>query len=230
MIEYCLVTYDLDMVKKAIDYYPVNCFAMNPSIAAKDLKGKTISFLEASKEYRQIIGDDLPLYIEVMGDTAEEMIEDARRIVKEVSGNTLVKIPATDAGLKAIRLLKNEGIRSSCTAIFDPNQALLASEAGAVCVAVYVSRLDKSGYNGMEVVRKISEIFRQRGIKTMVCAASLKTSKDVEDAILAGAQNVTVDLRMLDDMIMHPMTKQTLKQFKDDWYSLFKEKISQMIK
>ena len=90
MIEYCLVTYDLEMVKKAIEFYPVNCFAMNPSIAAKDLKGKTISFLEASKKYREIIGDKMPLYIEVMGDTADEMIEDARRIIKEVPGNTLV--------------------------------------------------------------------------------------------------------------------------------------------
>lgn len=230
MIEYCLVTYDLEMVKKAIEIYPVNCFAMNPSIAAKDLKGKTISFLEASKKYREIIGDEMPLYIEVMGDTANEMIEDARRIIKEVPGNTLVKIPATDAGLKAIRLLKNEGIRSSCTAIFDLNQALLASEAGAVCVAVYVSRLDKSGFNGMNVVKQISEAFKQRGIKTMVCAASLKTPKDVEDAILSGAQNVTVELQMLEGMINHPMTKDTLQQFKDDWYGLFKEKISQMIK
>ncbi|MDO4501052.1 MAG: transaldolase family protein [Erysipelotrichaceae bacterium] len=206
MIQYCLVTYDLEMVKKAIDYYPVNCFAMNPSIAVNDLKGKSITFLEASKKYRQIIGKEMPLYIEVMGDTAEEMIEDARRIVREVPGNTLVKIPATEAGLIAIKKLRSEGISSSCTAIFDLNQALLASEAGAVCVAVYVSRLDKSGYDGMAVVKEISKAFKQRGIKTLICAASLKTSKDVERAILSGAQNVTVDLHMLEDMMAHSIT------------------------
>ena len=188
-MEYCLVTYNLEMVKKAIEYFPVNCFAMNPSIAAKDLKNSDTSFLEASKKYREIINNDMPLYIEVMGDTSNEMI--------------LVKIPATDEGLVAIRKLKAEGIRSSCTAIFDLNQALLAAEAGAVCVAVYVSRLDKNGYDGISVVRQISEAFKSRNINTMVCAASLKTPLDVEKAILAGAQNVTVDYEMLEKMIGH---------------------------
>lgn len=202
-MEYCLVTYDLEMVKKALEYFPVNCFAMNPSIAAKDLKNSNTSFLEASKKYREIIKDDMPLYIEVMGDTSEEMIEDARRIIREVPGNTLVKIPATSEGLVAIRKLKAEGIRSSCTAIFDLNQAMLAAEAEAVCVAVYVSRLDKNGYDGISVVRQISEAFKLRNIDTMVCAASLKTPLDVERAILAGAQNVTVDYEMLEKMIGH---------------------------
>ena len=98
---------------------------------------------------------DTPFYLEAMGDTAEEMIEDARKIRQEIKGNTMIKIPACPQGFKAIRLLKEEDILCSCTAIYDFNQAMLAAEAGAYCVAVYVSRVDNSGGDGIEVVRKI---------------------------------------------------------------------------
>lgn len=176
---------------------------MNPTIAVNCLKGTGKTFLENANQIREVIGLDTPFYLEAMGDTAEEMIEDARAVRAKVPGNTLVKIPACPEGLKAIAALKKEGIYCSCTAIYDFNQAMLAAEAGAVCVAVYVSRLDKNGYYGISVVRQISEAFKLRNVDTMVCVASLKTPLDVERAILAGAQNVTVDYEMLEKMIGH---------------------------
>ena len=224
MIEFCLDTGDLEMVKKTVGLYPVSCFSMNPSIAVNCLKGTGRSFLENAREIRKVIGSDTPFYLEAMGDTAEEMLEDARAIKAEIPGNTLVKIPACPEGYKAIRLLKKEGIGCSCTAIYDFNQAMLAALSGADCVAVYVSRLDNSGADGIETVAKIKRAFQIHGITgCMVSAASLKSPIYIEKAVLAGADNVTVDLPMLEQMAVHPMTESTLKKFKDDWEGLFGE-------
>lgn len=200
MLEFCLVTFDIDEVREANALFPINCYADNPTVAAKDLSGGRTTFLARSREIRSAVGGEVPFYLEVLGDSCAEMVEDARRIVCEVPGNTLVKIPACSEGYKAIAALKAEGIRASCTAVFDVNQALLAAAAGAVCVAVYVSRLDKNGGDGIGTVRAISRVFGDSGIDCMVCAASLKTLRDVERALVAGAQNVTVDLAMLKAM------------------------------
>lgn len=222
MVEYCLDTGDLEMVKKCVGVYPLACFSMNPSIAVNCLKGTGKTFLENANQIREVIGLDTPFYLEAMGDTAEEMIEDARAVRTKVPGNTLVKIPACPEGLKAIAALKKEGIYCSCTAIYDFNQAMLAAEAGAICAAVYVSRIDKNGGDGIETVAKISKAFKMHGItECKVCAASLKTPLAIEQAILAGAENVTVDLPMLEALITHPMTPNTLDTFKSDWEGLF---------
>ena len=220
MLELCLTTFDVEMVKRTVGLYPVNCFAMNPSIAVNDLKGRA-DFLGTAREIRTLIGEEQKFYLEVMGDTAREMVEDARRIVSEIPGNTLVKIPAGAEGYQAIGLLKREGIRCSCTAIFDVEQALLAAAAGAVCVAVYVSRLDKAGGDGLETVSQIHRAFSRIGTQCMLCAASLKTPGQVEQAICRGAENVTVDLPLLEQMAFHPMTQSTLQTFREDWEGLF---------
>ena len=197
-MEYCLDTGDLEMVKKVADLYPIRCFSMNPSIAVNCLRGTGRTFLQNAKMIREVIGEDTPFYLEAMGDTAEEMIEDAHKIRQEIKGNTMIKIPACPQGFKAIRLLKEEDILCSCTAIYDFNQAMLAAEAGAYCVAVYVSRVDNSGGDGIEVVRKIKEAFVM-------------------------ADNVTVTLDLLEKMAIHPLTQKTLDTFKADWESLFGE-------
>lgn len=220
-MEYCLDTGDLEMVKKVVDLYPVRCFSMNPSIAVRCLKGTGRTFLENAKRIREVIGRDVPFYLEAMGDTAEEMIEDAHRIRQEIQGNTYIKVPACPQGYKAIRLLKEEGILCSCTAIYDFNQAMLAAEAGAYCVAVYVSRIDNAGGDGIQVVKKIKDAFVMEGLKCKVSAASLKSAIYLEKAALAGADNVTVTLEMLETMAVHPMTQGTLDTFKADWEGLF---------
>ena len=150
-------------------------------------------------------------------------MEDAKAMVKAVPGNTFVKIPACPEGFKAIRELKNAGIATSCTAVYTFNQAMLAAMAGASYVAVYVSRLDKNGGDGIEVVRRIKQAFVAHNIDCVVSAASLKTPLSLQEAIEAGADNVTVDLEMLEALAVHPMTEGTLKTFKSDWEGLFGE-------
>ncbi len=222
-MEYCLDTGSLEMVKQAINVFPVNSVSMNPTIAAKDLKGKNISFIENALIIREVIGNDLPFFLEAMGDTAEEMVEDGKKVMELIPGNTFVKIPACPEGLKAIKKLKLEGIRTSCTAIYTFNQAMLAAEAGADYVAVYVSRLNNLGANGAAVVKEIKKAFIERRIGCKVCAASLKNNNDIEEVLKAGAENVAVTLDLLNNMSVHPFTEQTLATFKSDWESVFGE-------
>lgn len=202
MIEFCLVSMSLDEVRVATETYPCNCFADNPTVAVQGIGDSGEGFLVRSRALRELVGPEAKLYLEVMGDTCEEMVADAHRIVAEVPGNTLVKIPACPEGYRAIRELSEAGIRSSCTAVFDVEQALLAAAAGAVCVAVYVSRLDRAGCGGMGVVHDIVTAFSEIDARAMVCAASLKTPRDIERALLAGAENVTVDLALLRQLAM----------------------------
>ncbi|HFX3810938.1 TPA: transaldolase family protein [Enterococcus faecium] len=222
-MEYCLDTGNLEMVKETIGKYPVNCFSMNPSIAVDYLKNIDRTFIENARMIREVIGEETPFFLEAMGDTAEEMVADAIKMKELVSGNTYVKIPASPEGITAISMLTEEGIKTSATAIYTFNQALLAAQAGADYVAVYVSRLDKLGASGIEVVRKIKQVFVEKGMESKVSAASLKTPESVEEAIMAGADNVAVTLDMLDQLAVHPLTQQTLDTFKEDWEGLFGE-------
>ena len=220
--EYCLDTGDINQVKACHGVYPLAAYSMNPSIAVKGLKGTDRTFLQNANEIREIIGMDTPLFLEAMGDTAEEMVEDAHALLKKVPGNTIPKIPACIEGMKAIAMLAKEGIYCSCTAIYDFNQALMAAEAGALYVAIYVSRIDKNGGDGIDTVRKVAQAFRMLGITTCkVSACSVKTPLSIEQAVLAGATNVTVDQEMLEKLITHPMTEPTLATFKSDWEGLF---------
>ena len=220
-MEFSLDTGSIEEVKKALDIYPVNCFSMNPSIVVKALSGTHKGFLENAIEIRKIIGNESPLYLQAMGDTAEEMIEDAHAIVKAVYGNTLIKIPACPQGFKAIRLLKKENISCSCTTILDVNQAMLAAECGAVCVAVYVSRLDNAGGDGLDVVKKIKQAFTLNHITCHISAASIHSAITLEKAFLLGVDDVTVNMELLDKMATHSLTAKTLKGFKDDWEGQF---------
>lgn len=204
MVETCLVSMSLSEVEAALGTYSCNCFADNPSVAVRGIGSSGDSFLARSRKVRELIGTNTKLYLEIMGDTCAEMVADARRIVSEVPGNTLVKVPACPEGFRAIQELARLGIRSSCTAAFDVDQALFAEEAGAVCVAVYVSRLDRAGFDGMRVVNDIAIAFKKRKARAMVCAASIKTQRDIERAVLAGADNVTVDLALLEQMAASP--------------------------
>src|SRR5699024_1793256 len=171
------------------------------------------------------IGEDTSLFIQVIGLTSDEMVEDGKKIKKEVSGNTYVKIPASKEGFRAIRVLKELDIKISCTAVFTLNQAMLAAEAGADYVAVYVSRLNNLGVSGIELVRNIKEAFKNRNIQCKVAAASLKTPLDVEKSIKAGANNVTIPYSLLEEMSTHTLTQKTMEDFKNDWENLFGEGI-----
>lgn len=220
-IDICLDTGNLELIKEGLEIFPINSVSMNPSIAVDYLKTVDRGFIENALMIREVIGDEMPFFLEAMGDTAEEMVEDAKKVVEIIPGNTTVKIPASVEGFKAIKELRKINISTSCTAVYTLNQGLLAAEAGASYIAVYVSRLDKLGASGTEVISKIKTTFDRLGYTCKVSAASLKTPDHVEESIMAGANNLALTFDLLKQMSVHPLTQQTLDTFKSDWEGLF---------
>ncbi|WP_440896573.1 transaldolase family protein [Amphibacillus sp. Q70] len=220
-MEFCLFSFDLKEIEHAKNSFPVDCFAINPTNAVEDLKEAKKSFFENAKLIRKVIGNDSSFFLQVIGHTADEIVNDAIKIKEEIKGNTFVKIPASVEGFKAIKLLKQREIPISCTAIFTLNQAILAAESGADYIAVYVSRLEKLNVSGIDVISKIKKVFDEENYSCKIAAASLKTVDHVEQAILAGADNVTVPNHLLEEMSEYALTQETLDHFKNDWEGLF---------
>ena len=166
---------NIEKIKRIYEYYAIDGVTTNPSILAKNGKNP----YETLKEIREFIGEDAELHVQVVSSTAEEMIEEGHRIVKELGKNTYVKSPTVPEGLKAMKKLSNEGYKVTATAIYTPIQAYLAAKAGADYTAPYVNRIDNLGTNGIEVTRKIHDIFENNGLKTQILAASFKNSLQV---------------------------------------------------
>lgn len=214
---YCLVTANIELIKKGIRDFPFGTFAANPSVVAKDFRDSGKPFFESMREIREIIGEETELYVQVVGQTMKEMVEDAKKVRENISGNLCIKIPACPNGYKAIQELKKEGFKISCTAVFTVNQALLAAAAGADIIAVYVNRIDKNGGDGVKVLEDIVKAYKKLCCDVIVCAASIKDSITVEKVALAGVGYVAIDYDVMHQCATHPLTKTTLVGFKKDW-------------
>ena len=157
-----------------------------------------------------------PVSIEVISTDYEGMMDEGRSLSK-YGKNVVVKIPMIAEGLKAVKQLKAEGVRTNVTLIFSPNQALLAAKAGASYVSPFIGRLDDSGEIGMDVVRDIVEIFKNYPYQTEVLVASVRHPLHVIDAAKLGAHVVTLPPDVLGKMINHPLTDAGLARFLEDW-------------
>ena len=157
-----------------------------------------------------------PVSAEVIGTTAADMLLEARRIAAWAP-NVVVKIPITADGLKATRQLAQEGIKTNLTMCFSANQALLAAKAGATYVSPFVGRIDDTGHVGMELISDIIQIFRNYNIKTEIITASIRQPLTVLEAAKAGAHITTVPMKIITQMLKHPLTDLGIQRFLDDW-------------
>lgn len=148
------------------------------------------------------------------------MIEEGREIAA-IHPNMVVKIPMTEAGLKAVKVLSKEGVKTNVTLIFSASQALLAANAGATYVSPFLGRLDDIGAEGMTLVRDIAEIFDIYGTETEIIAASIRGPLHVIDAAKAGADIATIPFKVIKQMLKHPLTDQGIEKFKKDWANTF---------
>ena len=217
---YILDTADLDAIKHCNEYYPLAGVTTNPSIIAKE----NTDFWVLVKEIRKIIGDDKMLHIQTTQDTAEKIVEEAKLLKYELGGEFYIKIPISEEGLKATKMLKKEGIGVTMTAIFTPPQALVAAKAGAAFVAPYANRLDNIIGDGCEVVAQIVEELDRYDLDCQVIAASFKNAEQVHKCAMAGCHCVTVSGDLLKLIISHPMTDAAVESFKNDWASVYGEK------
>ncbi|MCC2255572.1 fructose-6-phosphate aldolase [Ruminococcus sp. CLA-AA-H200] len=211
-------TANVDDIRKANDMGVICGVTTNPSLIAKEGR----AFEDVIAEIASIV--DGPISGEVKATTtdAEGMIKEGREIAK-IHPNMVVKIPMTAEGLKAVKVLSSEGIKTNVTLIFTSNQALLAARAGATYVSPFLGRLDDISVRGVDLISEISEIFAIAGIETQIIAASVRTTMHVADCAIAGADIATVPYKIIEQMIHHPLTDAGIKKFKQDYIAVFGE-------
>lgn len=209
-----LDTANVEHIKEANEMGVICGVTTNPSLIAKE--GRV--FTETIKEITEIV--DGPISGEVISEDAEGMIKEGREIAA-IHPNMIVKIPMTAEGLKAVKVLASEGLKTNVTLIFSANQALLAANAGATYVSPFLGRIDDISMEGMELVRTIAEIFDIHGITTEIIAASVRHPIHVTEAARAGAHIATVPYALVMQMVKHPLTDAGLEKFKADWASAF---------
>lgn len=211
-------TANVDDIKKANDMGVICGVTTNPSLIAKEGR----KFEDVIAEIASIV--DGPISGEVKATTtdAEGMIREGREIAK-IHPNMVVKIPMTTEGLKAVKVLAAEGIKTNVTLIFTANQALLAARAGAAYVSPFLGRLDDISVRGVELVEEIAEIFAVAGSETEIIAASVRNPMHITDCALAGADIATVPYKVLEQMTHHPLTDAGIRKFQEDYRAVFGE-------
>jgi transaldolase len=209
-------TANVDDIRKANDMGVICGVTTNPSLIAKEGR----DFGEVIKEITTIV--DGPISGEVKATTvdAEGMIKEGREIAK-IHPNMIVKIPMTVEGLKAVKVLSAEGIKTNVTLIFAANQALLAARAGATYVSPFLGRLDDVNQSGISLIEDIVAIFSNYDIQTEIIAASIRTTVHVTECALAGADIATVPYGIIEQMTKHPMTDQGIAKFQKDYKAVF---------
>ena len=218
-MKFFIDTAKVEDIRKANDMGVICGVTTNPSLIAKEGR----NFEEVIKEITTIV--DGPISGEVKATTtdAEGMIKEGREIAK-IHPNMVVKIPMTVEGLKAVKVLSAEGIKTNVTLIFTANQALLAARAGATYVSPFLGRLDDISVRGVDLIREIAEIFEVAGdIDTEIIAASVRNPIHVTDCALAGAHIATVPYAVIEQMTKHPLTDAVIAKFQADYKEVFGE-------
>lgn len=217
-MKFFIDTANVEDIRKANDMGIICGVTTNPSLIAKEGR----DFNQVIEEIASIV--DGPISGEVKATTidAEGMIKEGREIAA-IHPNMIVKIPMTTEGLKAVKVLTAEGIKTNVTLIFSANQALLAARAGATYVSPFLGRLDDISVCGTDLIRDIVEIFEVAGIDTEIIAASVRHPMHVTECALAGADIATVPYNVLMQMVKHPLTDQGIEKFKKDYIAVFGE-------
>lgn len=216
-MNFFLDTANVDDIREANDMGVICGVTTNPSLIAKEGR----DFKEVIKEITSIVDGAISGEVKATTTDAEGMIKEGRDIAA-IHPNMVVKIPMTAEGLKAIKVLSSEGIKTNCTLIFTANQALLAARAGATYVSPFLGRLDDISTPGIELIEQIAAIFRAAGdIDTKIIAASIRNPIHVTDCALAGADIATVPMKVIRQMIHHPLTDEGIVKFQADYRAVF---------
>ncbi len=211
-------TANVDDIRRANDLGVICGVTTNPSLIAKEGR----DFGEVIREITSIV--DGPISGEVKATTtdAEGMIKEGREIAA-IHPNMVVKIPMTAEGLKAVKVLSGEGIKTNVTLVFTANQALLAALAGATYVSPFLGRLDDISTEGVALIRDIVTIFKNYGFNTEIICASIRNPIHVTQCALAGAHIATIPYGVIEQMLHHPLTDAGIEKFKKDYIAVFGE-------
>ncbi len=209
-MKFFIDTANLDEIKKAVDMGMVDGVTTNPSLIAREKK----PFVEIIKDICKVV--DGPISAEVIALDAEGMVREGRELAA-IHANIVIKIPMTTEGLKAVKQLADEKIRTNVTLIFSASQALMAAKAGASYASPFVGRLDDISQNGMDLISDIMNIYDNYGYATEVIVASIRNPIHVVDAALLGAHIATIPFKVIAQLARHPLTDLGMEQFLADW-------------
>jgi len=210
-MKFFIDTANPEEIRKGVEMGMVDGVTTNPSLVSKENR----DFNSLIQEICGII-KDLPISLEVVSLKAEGMIEEARRLAK-LGDNVVVKIPMTVEGLKAIKVLGAEGIKTNTTLVFSPTQALLAAKAGSTYVSPFIGRLDDISQTGMDLIEQIVTIFENYDFDSQVIVASIRNPIHVLEAALIGAHVATIPYKVIEQLVQHPLTDIGIERFLADW-------------
>ncbi|MCD6499762.1 MAG: fructose-6-phosphate aldolase [Deltaproteobacteria bacterium] len=209
-MKFFIDTADTEEIRQANDMGLVDGVTTNPSLVAKTGR----PFREVITEICSIV--DGPVSAEATASDHDGLVQQARELAS-IADNVVVKIPLNFEGLKAVRTLKNEGIRTNVTLCFSATQALLAAKAGASYISPFVGRLDDVSHVGMELVEQILDIYANYAFDTEVIVASVRNPLHVLDAAQTGADIATIPFKILKQLVHHPLTDVGIERFLADW-------------
>jgi transaldolase len=209
-MKFFIDTANVEEIRKTNDLGLLDGVTTNPTLVSKEKR----EFKGLIKEICSIV--DGPVNAEVVSTDAKGMIKEAKDLVK-LADNIVVKIPLIEEGLKAVKVLAAEDIKTNVTLCFSPTQALMAAKAGAAYVSPFVGRLDDISSTGMDLVEQIIAIYDNYGFDTEIIVASIRNPTHVVDAALMGADIATIPFKVIQQLIKHPLTDIGLEKFLADW-------------
>ena len=209
-MKFFIDTANIEEITKANELGMVDGVTTNPSLVAKEGR----EFKGLLKEICALV--DGPVSAEVVSVDTEGMVREARELAG-MADNIVVKIPLIEEGLKAVKILAQEGIKTNVTLCFSPVQALMAAKAGAAYISPFVGRLDDISHRGMELAEQIITIYENYGFETELIVASIRNPIHVLDAALMGADIATIPFKVIRQLIKHPLTDIGLEKFLADW-------------
>ena len=218
-MKFFIDTANVDEIREANDMGIICGVTTNPSLIAKEGR----DFNEVIKEITEIVDGPISGEVKATTEKAEDMVAEGREIAA-IHPNMVVKIPMTAEGLKAVKILSAEGIKTNVTLVFTANQALLAARAGASYVSPFLGRLDDISTDGTELIRDIVQIFdNYPEITTEIICASTRHPLHITDCAKAGADIATVPYKVLMQMVRHPLTDEGIDKFRKDYLAVFGE-------
>ncbi len=209
-MKFFIDTANIAEIREAASMGVLDGVTTNPSLVAKEGK----DFRKLLEEICAIV--DGPISAEVISTDFDGIMKEGRGLSK-IHKNIVVKVPLIREGLKAVKALKAEGIRSNVTLCFSPTQALVAAKAGAYFISPFIGRLDDISHNGMDLIRQIVTIYRNYEFETEVLVASVRHPLHVVEAAMIGADICTIPFKVIEQLIKHPLTDSGLQKFLEDW-------------
>lgn len=214
-MKFFIDTANIHEIEEGLSLGMVDGVTTNPSLIAKE-----------KRPFNEVVQDILervsgPVSLEVVGLKSGEMVEEGKKLAK-LGEQVVIKVPMTTEGLKATKILSEEGIPVNQTLIFSPLQALMAAKAGAAYVSPFVGRLDDASHNGMDIVEQILAIYDSYGYETEVIVASVRHPRHVLEGALMGADIATIPFKVIEQLAKHPLTDKGIELFLADWKKVLK--------